>query len=131
MAATYYQGFAGQSYAMNTDSLEERFIPIKEESTKDYPNFDIDKKYPGEWLIKENVPGFDNVATAIAKFMQVHKAIVISVNDYEIVLKSENNSYIQMSIRNIDSDTYYMITGPLRQWLDSIKDNPVETKKEG
>ena len=131
MAATYYQGFTGQAYGLNSDSLEERFIPIKEESTKDYPNFDIDKKYPGEWLIQENVPGFNNVANAIARFMQVHKAIVISVNDYEIVLKSENNSYIQMSIRNIDSDTYYMITGPLRQWLDSIKDNPVETKKEG
>lgn len=128
MAATYYQGFAGQSYAMNTDSLEERFIPIKEESTKDYPNFDIDKKYPGEWLIKENVPGFDNVATAIAKFMQTFTATLESVNDYEIVFKT-STSYVQMSIKNIDSDTYYMIVGPVRQWLESIKNKPVETKK--
>lgn len=109
----------------NTHSLEERFIPINDESNKSYPNFDIDNKYPGEWLIKENFAGFNNVTNVISKFLQTHNAKIESVNDYEIICKTENN-YIQLGLKNIDYDTYYMIVGPVRQWLESIKNNSKE-----
>lgn len=106
----------------NTDSIEFRFIPIKEESQKDYPNFEVDKTYPGEYKMQFGVQSFVNVAQEIDKNLNIFKASIELVNDYEVICKKDNE-YIQISIRNIDSNTYYALVGPIRQWLEWRKNN--------
>lgn len=124
----FNQSFTGTYSGGNTDCLEQRFIPIRDESNKDFPNFDIDKTYPGEWKISENFIGFDNVASLISKNLDTYKATLEVVNDYEIICKSEN-SYIQMSIRNIDSDLYCMLVGSIRHWLDQLLNAHKDSKR--
>lgn len=106
----------------NTDSIEFRFIPIKEESQKDYPNFEVDKTYPGEYKMQFGVQSFGNVAQEIDKNLNIFKVSIELVNDYEVICKKDNE-YIQISIRNIDSNTYYALVGPIRQWLEWRKNN--------
>lgn len=105
---------------LNTDSLEQRFIPIREESNVDYPNFDIGKTYPGEWKICDNFPGFNNVQNKVLRFLDTHNAKINLVNDYEIICKT-NDCYVQVSMRNIDSNLYYTFTAELKAWLEQIK----------
>lgn len=116
--ATYNHKFFEEG--LNTDSLEQRFIPIREESNVDYPNFDISKTYPGEWKICDNFPGFNNVQHRVLRFLETHNAKINLVNDYEIICKT-NDCYVQVSMRNIDSNLYYTFTAELKAWLEQIK----------
>lgn len=112
---------------LNTDVIEFRFIPIKDESQKDYPNFDIDKTYPGEYKMDFGVEGFANIPKELDKNLNTFNLIMEVVNDYEIICK-KNSEYVQISIRNINSNTYYALVGPIRQWLEWRKNNGNQTK---
>lgn len=111
----------------NTDSIEFRFIPIREESQKDYPNFEVDKTYPGEYKMQFGVVGFSNVARELDNNLNTFKANIELVNDYEVICKKDNE-YLQIGIRHIDSDTYYALVGPIRQWLEWRKNNGTKEK---
>lgn len=102
------------------DSLEQRFIPINEDSSKDNLNFSIDKTYNGEYKICSNFQGIQNIIPVLVQFLNTHKATVENVNDYEIICKNENY-FIQLGIKNISTGIYYCISDNLLQAINSLK----------
>lgn len=111
----------------NTDVIEFRFIPIRDESQKDYPVFDINKTYPGEYSMKFGVQGYPNIPKELDRNLKTFNAKIESINDYEIICKKDKE-YLQIGIRNINSDLYQSLVGPLRQWLEWRKTNDTTQK---
>lgn len=111
-----------RTQVINMDIIEFRFIPIDSESEKAYPNFDIDKVYKGEHSMQFHVMDFRNIASEFDKNLKTFNANIEIVNDYEVICKNEKE-YIQVGFKNVATDIYYALVGPIRQWLEWRKNN--------
>lgn len=93
-----------------TDQVIIRFIPINDYTTSLKYNFDIDKKYSGEWEARNGIElGMfsDSLKRQLQKIINLWSIDVVGKNEYMIWGKTERY-FVTIGIRNIDTKEYYV-----------------------